>query len=61
MNLGSLTSYGFRGEALASLCHIADITITTRTVEDKYAMTYIIDKLGEIKSSKPSHHGIGNF
>ena len=32
-----LSTYGFRGEALASLCRLSQLTITTRTREDEAA------------------------
>ncbi|KAJ9595906.1 hypothetical protein L9F63_012925, partial [Diploptera punctata] len=53
-DLDKLTSYGFRGEALNALCQVATVTITTRTREDEYAMTYTLDNCGSVLVSRPS-------
>jgi DNA mismatch repair ATPase MutL len=57
--LDKLHSYGFRGEALNAICHVADVTVTTRTSEDELAMVYTIKSDGNIVTSKPSHIGKG--
>ncbi|XP_066993378.2 PMS1 protein homolog 1 [Anabrus simplex] len=58
-DLEKLKSYGFRGEALSSLCNVAEVSITTRTAEDQYAVCYSFSRDGSITNSKPSHLGKG--
>lgn len=53
--LDHLETYGFRGQALAAMCGLADVSITTKTEKDALAMTYVINKNGVPVSSAPSH------
>ncbi|XP_074857532.1 PMS1 protein homolog 1 isoform X2 [Carettochelys insculpta] len=58
-DLESLTTYGFRGEALGSICCIAEVLVTTKTAADDFSTQYILDSSGHVTSQKPSHLGQG--
>ncbi|XP_054418542.1 PMS1 protein homolog 1 isoform X2 [Pteronotus mesoamericanus] len=58
-DLDNLTTYGFRGEALGSICCVAEVLITTRTAADNFSTQYVLDGSGHIISQKPSHLGQG--
>ncbi|XP_064442885.1 PMS1 protein homolog 1 isoform X2 [Mirounga angustirostris] len=58
-DLENLTTYGFRGEALGSICCVAEVLITTRTASDHFSTQYVLDGSGHIISQKPSHLGQG--
>lgn len=58
-DMKGLETYGFRGEALASLAAVSFLTITTRTKDDDLATTYTLDRSGRIAATKPSHLGVG--
>lgn len=58
-DLENLTTYGFRGEALGSICCVAEVSIITRTAADNFSTQYVLDGSGHIISQKPSHLGQG--
>ncbi|XP_051046081.1 PMS1 protein homolog 1 isoform X1 [Phodopus roborovskii] len=58
-DLEKLTTYGFRGEALGSICSVAEVVVTTRTAADDFSTQYVLDGSGHILSQKPSHLGQG--
>ncbi|XP_052422308.1 PMS1 protein homolog 1 isoform X2 [Carassius gibelio] len=58
-DLERLETYGFRGEALASICAISEVVITTKTADDDFSIQYSVDHNGQIISQKPSHLGEG--
>ncbi|XP_061579843.1 LOW QUALITY PROTEIN: PMS1 protein homolog 1 [Cololabis saira] len=58
-DLEQLETYGFRGEALGSVCAVAEVAVTTKTEEDDISTQYMLDLTGKIVSQKPSHLGQG--
>ncbi|XP_009489035.1 PMS1 protein homolog 1 isoform X2 [Pelecanus crispus] len=58
-DLERLTTYGFRGEALGSICSISEVLVTTKTAADDFSTQYALDRNGHITSKKPSHLGQG--
>ncbi|KFO15160.1 PMS1 protein 1, partial [Balearica regulorum gibbericeps] len=58
-DLERLTTYGFRGEALGSICCISEVLVTTKTADDDFSTQYTLDSNGHVISKKPSHLGQG--
>ncbi|KAH9642851.1 hypothetical protein HF086_016656 [Spodoptera exigua] len=58
-DLLGVTSFGFRGEALSSLCSLANLTITTRHKEAEYATKIEYDHKGHITKQTPCSRQIG--
>uniref|UniRef100_A0A8C3CXB2 PMS1 homolog 1, mismatch repair system component n=1 Tax=Cairina moschata TaxID=8855 RepID=A0A8C3CXB2_CAIMO len=58
-DLEKLTTYGFRGEALGSICCISEVLITTKTAADSVSTQYTLDNSGHVTSQRPSHLGQG--
>ncbi|CAN9497966.1 unnamed protein product [Ophioblennius macclurei] len=58
-DLESLETYGFRGEALGSICAVSEVAVTTKTEEEDISTQYTLDLTGNIVSQKPSHLGQG--
>lgn len=60
-NLNELRTYGFRGEALCSLCAVGDVTITTKTKNNAVAQCYTLGQRGKIRSKKPTPSSNGTI
>ncbi|XP_056145707.1 PMS1 protein homolog 1 [Lampris incognitus] len=58
-DLEHLETYGFRGEALGSICAVAEVSVTTKTEEDYISTLYMLNFTGKVVSEKPSHLGQG--
>ncbi|KAB7505630.1 PMS1-like protein 1, partial [Armadillidium nasatum] len=53
-DLNNLSTYGFRGEALSSLCAVSDVFVSTKNEKDNFGFTYSFDCNGNILDKKPA-------
>ncbi|XP_068143775.1 mismatch repair endonuclease PMS2 [Drosophila tropicalis] len=59
IDLLEVETFGFRGEALSSLCALSDMTIQTRHNSTDVAVKIELDHEGKIKKRMPCARGIG--
>lgn len=60
-DLSAIESYGFRGEALASIAAIAELTLRTRRKQDETAIQVIVQDHGAVKTSSVAAPVGSNF
>ncbi|KAG6700134.1 hypothetical protein I3842_08G097500 [Carya illinoinensis] len=58
-DLQSLTTFGFRGEALSSLCALGNLTVETRTKNESVATHLTYDHSGSLAAEKKTARQIG--
>ncbi|KAL6564199.1 hypothetical protein OROMI_015649 [Orobanche minor] len=58
-DLQSLTTFGFRGEALSSLCGLGDLTVETRTVNEVVATHLTYDRTGLLTAERKTARQVG--
>ncbi|KAH0554281.1 hypothetical protein KQX54_009228 [Cotesia glomerata] len=51
-DLLEVSTFGFRGEALSSLCSLSDVTITTKHLENEYAYKLQFDRNGRLEKKE---------
>lgn len=59
LDLQSLTTFGFRGEALSSLCALGNLTVETRTKNESVATHLTYDHSGLLVAEKKTARQIG--
>ncbi|XP_065861318.1 DNA mismatch repair protein PMS1 [Euphorbia lathyris] len=58
-DLQSLTTFGFRGEALSSLCALGELTVETRTKNESVATHLAFDRSGLLTTERKTARQIG--
>jgi len=59
-DLTEVTSFGFRGEALAALCELSEaVTITTRTAAEAIGAELVLDRSGRVVGQRPVPRPVG--
>lgn len=58
-DLQSLTTFGFRGEALSSLCALGNLTVETRTKNEAVATHLTFDHTGIITAQRKTARQVG--
>ncbi|KAK7392328.1 hypothetical protein VNO78_20762 [Psophocarpus tetragonolobus] len=58
-DLQSLTTFGFRGEALSSLCALGNLTVETRTVSEPVATHLTFDNSGVLVADRKTARQVG--
>ncbi|KAI3449497.1 hypothetical protein Pfo_006162 [Paulownia fortunei] len=59
LDLQSLTTFGFRGEALSSLCALGDLTVETRTMNEVVATHLTYDHTGLLTAERKTARQVG--
>lgn len=55
----TLSTFGFRGEALSAIAAMGDMTVSTRTASDKMASLLSYDRFGRLSTSVPAAREVG--
>ncbi|XP_021775367.1 DNA mismatch repair protein PMS1-like isoform X1 [Chenopodium quinoa] len=58
-DLQSLTTFGFRGEALSSLCALGSLTVETRTKNESVATHLTFDNTGQLVAEHKTARNVG--